>query len=80
MSSGSDNIIEFRQFDDVCIIIILEERLRFQLSCESRLQMPSCLFLGSLEVSAILRERGITYVVFLDNLLEPCVIELDKLC
>ena len=46
--SGSHKIVEPRQVDDKGVIIVLEERFRFQPCSKDRPQMPRRLFLTSI--------------------------------
>ena len=38
-------VVQFRQFDDEGIVVVLEKGFRFESCSEYRLEIPSCLFL-----------------------------------
>lgn len=80
MSPGAYEIIQFGELDDESIVIILEERLRFQAGCENWLKMPLRLFLCCIS-KAVGWFWGliVTNVVFLNDLLEARVIKLSEL-
>lgn len=82
---GADQIVELGELDHECIVVVLEEGLGFESGGKNRLEMPPRLFLTNISLSNVVPKtfkkssRSRTYIMLLDNLLKPCVIQLRKL-
>lgn len=78
ISSCANDIVEFGQFDNVRVVVILEEGLALETCGEDGFEDPTSVFLRSLAPIDI-DKRDLTYVMLLDDLLEACIVQLRKL-
>ena len=80
ISSGSYQIVKFRELDNKSIVIVLEKRFRFQTCSKNGFQVPGGLFLGAISVNHAKDSAAGTHIVLLDDFLKSGIIQLREFC
>lgn len=74
VSSGSYQVVKFRELDNKSIVVVLEKRFRFQTRSKDGFQVPGCLFLDTISIISANKVATGTNIVLLDDFLKSGII------